>query len=113
MTPIFRGGSTGAAKLGHASGQSPTRRKQEVARATGGIEDREIQESLYCPARVLIDRSLNDGLKRAVEQQLDKAVWGVIAARSLARVALRLSPFGKEEDRASRSTRGVSSNSAS
>ena len=113
MTPIFRRRSTRATELRHPSRQLTPRGKQEMPRAASGIQDREIQECIDRAARVLVDRSLNHRLQSAGEQQLDQAIRSVIAARSLARVALVSSPTAKKKVLASRSKRGGSSNRAS
>src|SRR5690606_35052558 len=61
-----------------------------VAGAAGGVDDGELEERSGGVLRVGRDGALDDGLEGAVEQDLNEAVGGVVAAAGLAGVALGL-----------------------
>ena len=72
--------------------------QQEVARAAGGIDDRELQERLGGIVRLGLGL-VEHGVERGVEQRLNEAVGRVVGAGGLALVALLLGGLGGEDQR--------------
>ena len=72
--------------------------QQEVARAAGGVDDREFQERLGGIVRLGLGL-VEHGVERGVEQRLNEAVGRVVGAGGLALVALLLGRLGGEEQR--------------
>ena len=70
--------------------------QEEVARAAGGVDDRQSQQGLGGIVRLGLSL-VEHGVERGVEQRLNQAVGRVVGAGDLALVALLLGGLGGEE----------------
>ncbi len=90
---LLRGNAAGAG-AGDTDSDAACGREQEVAGAAGGIDDGDAEETLYLVVGFRLD-AIEYGIEGTIEQGLYQAVGRVVAARSLALVALGFVALGK------------------
>ena len=61
-------------------GESARRRKQEVPRPAGGIDDRQLEEGIDGTLGMSVDRARDHGIEGAREEELHELVRRVVAA---------------------------------